>query len=634
MTNAHSRWTVMAMCILSIFRFVHAQDKLGDNGDGTRSVPIHLIDMLDEEGTKIHPDVTPQMPFSTKQTCIECHTYDIIKTGLHFNAADSGLNHGRPGQPWIVADALSATQIPVHFREWEGTYFPADLGITNFDFVARFGRHFPGGGPGEKSEDDPADASMRWQVSGNYEINCMACHDADPGHDQAEAADNVRKENYRWIAAASSQFAEVEGTAKSMPDFYDIYSGAAPSDTKAIPPRVRYPENIFNSKDKVLFNIVKEVPNERCYYCHSTKYIGGGKEERWEWDEDIHLKAGMKCVDCHRNSMDHKMVRGYEGEAEEMGVASLASFSCKGCHVPDKHSLIPEAGRMGAPVPAHKGIPTVHFEKMSCTTCHSGPWPTKGSYQVKSSVTHELGVHGAKKADDAVPRIVAPVFIKNDHGMLEPNKLLYPSFWAFVNGDSIKPLLPEVVKPYIFDIVILADSTVDSTNVDLVLAGQWPAFTEEDFVAILDTLNTIDSTKQVGYISNGNLYTLSGGKLVSKKHKSAEPYSWAFAHDVRPASQSLGIRGCADCHSLNSAFHFGNVNLASAIVPGQKVEKNSLSFQKLGVLYPRLFAFTFLVRPWLKIFLIFCGLVLVAVLIKYALKGIDGVLKSVSKKEW
>ena len=118
MTNAHSRLTAMVICLLLLSSFVLAQDKLGDNGDGSRAVPVHLIDMLDEEGTKIHPDVTPQLPFSTKQTCLECHSYDIIKTGLHFNATDSGVVHGRPGQPWVISDALSATQIPVHHRDW------------------------------------------------------------------------------------------------------------------------------------------------------------------------------------------------------------------------------------------------------------------------------------------------------------------------------------------------------------------------------------------------------------------------------------------------------------------------------------------------------------------------------------
>jgi hypothetical protein len=635
MTYAHSRLAAIIVLFLFAINIYAQTPKLGDESDGNRSVPIHLIDMLDEQGIRIHSDVFPQQPFSTKQTCNECHTYDIISSGWHFNAGDSGVVDGRPGQPWIISDALTATQIPVHYRNWQGIFRPADLGISNFEFAEKFGRHMPGGAAGERSEQDSPDHFIRWMISGELEVNCMACHDADLGHDQAEYATNARKQNFRWAATSAMEFAQVEGTAKEQKINYDVYSGIGNVDSRSLAPRVTYSPGTFNSKDKTLFNIVKHVPNERCYYCHSTKFIGGEKEERWQWDEDIHLKAGMKCVDCHRNGMDHNMVRGYEGEVEDRGDHSVASFSCAGCHINEDKSSIPQAGRMGAPTPEHKGIPIIHFEKLTCTSCHSGPWPSENSYTAKSSVTHEMGVHGAKKADGAAPHIAAPVFIKNKDGKLEPRKIIYPSFWTFVKDDSLSPILPDVIKPYVFDFVIQVDSTVDSINVAQVLEGLWPNFTEDNFKDILDTLSTLDSTKQVGYVSDGLLYTLGdNGALVSKKHEAGNPYSWAIGHDVRPASQSLGVRGCTDCHSLNSGFHFGDVTLASAIAPDNKNKKSMLSFQNVGVLYPRLFALTFLVRPLYKIFLILIGLVLVAVLIKFTLKGLDGVFKSVSGKDW
>lgn len=636
MTNAHSRWMAAVTTLLLLAVNSYAQEpKLGDESDGSRSVPVHLIEMMDAEGIRIHHDVYPLQPYSPKQTCNQCHTYDTISAGWHFNAGDSGVVDGRPGQPWVINDALTATQIPVHHRNWEGLFNPRDIGLTNFDFVQMFGRHMPGGSVGERSEEDPPEKVIRWMISGELEVNCMACHDADPGHNQAEYAENIKKQNFRWAATSAMQFAEVEGSAKEQNINYDPYAGVGNMDTRAIPPRVRYSASTFNSKDKTLFNVVRQVPNERCYFCHSTKYISDQGEERWLAEEDVHLKAGMKCVDCHRNGMDHNMVRGYEGEAEDRGDEALASFTCAGCHVGEGNAGRPEAGRLGAPVPKHKGIPAIHFEELTCTACHSGPWPEDNTFQTKSSVTHGMGVYGAKKADEAAPYISSPVFVKNDHGKLEPRKVIYPSFWAYVEGDSVAPILPEVVKPIVFATVIQPDTTVDSLNVDRVLAGLWPEFSQDDVIAILNGLAALDSTKQVGFVSEGKLVTLSGtGDLTSKEHKAAQPYSWALAHDVRPASQSLGVKGCSDCHSLGSPFHFGEVTVASILAPDQKVQKSMLSFEKVGVLYPRLFALTFLVRPLYKIFLIICAVVLAVVLLRILLRGVDGVLKAVSGKEW
>ena len=162
---------------------------LGDESDGSRAHPTHVIPLYysNEDGEKseekVAPDDDPALPFSTKHTCGGCHSYDVIKKGWHFNAVDPNVDPGRPGQPWILVDPITGTQIPVSYRDWAGTFKPGDVGLTSREFTTRFGIHTPGGGAGEMTGEDPEDL-MREFVSGKLEINCLACHNGSHGQDQ------------------------------------------------------------------------------------------------------------------------------------------------------------------------------------------------------------------------------------------------------------------------------------------------------------------------------------------------------------------------------------------------------------------------------------------------------------------
>ena len=35
------------------------------------------------------------------------------------------------------------------------------------------------------------------------------------------------------------------------------------------------------------------------------------------YESDVHLKAGLNCIDCHRNGLEHDMVRGYENDMSD-----------------------------------------------------------------------------------------------------------------------------------------------------------------------------------------------------------------------------------------------------------------------------------------------------------------------------
>jgi len=584
--------------------------KLGDISDGSRAESVHKINLYDSEGNKITAGDEPAMAFSTKQTCGVCHDYDTIKTGWHFNAVDSNVPAGRSGQPWMVVDPASATVIPVSYRDWAGTFRPDQIGLTSWQFTKLFAKHMPGGGAGEIESDEP-DEIMRSFVSGDLETNCLACHNKSPGQDQAEYAAQVSKENYRWAPAGACEFASVTGSAKDMPDTYDPIMPGVLEDAKKRP-AIKYGACAFDEKNRVLFDITREVADKRCYFCHSTAAVEGDEvAEKWHGNEDVHLTSGLKCVDCHRNGLGHNIVRGYEGESCESTNTLAAASSCAGCHLGEGTEQI---GRLGAPVPKHAGIPAVHFEKIACTACHSGQMPGMTTARVKTSQAHSLGVHNSNKSADALPHIISPVFSKQSDGKIAASNLIWPAYWGGLAGGAVKPIKLNIVKSIIPDVIKSSAAARE---------GDWPAVTEEQISDALTLLVTLEMVEgEPVYISGGRMYRLDKDKLVSQEHTAASAYIWPIGHNVRPAAQSLGVGGCEDCHSTDAGFLFGQVEVDTPVVSQQGSSVGMTEFAELGSTYTKLFAMSFVFRPMMKVVTLgSCGLIAVVLLV-YGLKAL------------
>jgi hypothetical protein len=634
-------------CLLIFGLFALAAEKeqvkplLGDESDGGMKTPVHIIPIYPEndkggKGTQIKSDTKNPLPFSTRITCGECHSYDLIKMGWHFNAVDSNAPPGRPGEPWIYFDSKLCIQIPLSYRAWPGTYKPSQVGLSDFKFTTIFGRQMPGGGPGEikASREDIA----RQMVSGKLEINCLICHDAHYGLNMGSvtgySVQVSTNQNFRWAATASSEFAEVSGSATKMTEFYDPFF--FDPDIKD-QPAVTYKKEFFNTKNEVLFDIDRQVPNDRCYYCHSNLYEkANDKTEKWTQDEDIHIAAGLKCVDCHRNGLEHDITRGYYEEAEISDNSMASVSSCESCHLP-KGDEIPEAGRFGAPIPKHPGIPSIHFDKLTCTACHSGPWPKDEAVYTKTSLAHRLGTPNVNKEPDALPHILSPVLAK-EQGIIQellsgqsvtikseklaPHKVLWPSFWAVSDGNEIKPIeisvLEKVIKP-IFD------------KLELTYREGWPQLTKEMITNAINALGKSVKGKPV-YISAGKIFSLDdSGQLTEKESSIAQPYLWPLAHNVRPAAQALGVRYCTDCHETKSGFFFGKIKVDSPVADEWQSTRKMIEFQQGDPTYTKVFAFTFVFRPWMKIICICCSFIIAGVLLLYALRALLSIAKIFGK---
>ena len=619
---------------------------LGDGHDGNRTSITHLIELFDENDVQIKATDRQARPVSMRVTCGKCHDYDTIASGWHFHSGTTNVLSGRLGEPWVLTDNRIRTQIPISDRGWKGTYNPSDVDLTAWKFLKKFSSHHPGGGygeiePSDEEEDGESLVFMRSQISGKYEINCLACHHADRRHNQSDAALEAAKQNYRWAATVASGLATVKGSASQLDDMYDPeFDGQ-----KII---TNYDKSRFNSEDKVFFDIVRKPPSNRCYFCHSTQDLQTPGDDEWVHNEDIHMTAGMSCSDCHRNGADHMISRGdietlknphgSEDYLEAYDPKKFASYSCRGCHMGVTDSDDPAArmgGHLGAPVPQHKGIPPIHFEKLSCTACHSGHLPGKTTGRVRTAKIHKLGRHGPHgRIQPQLPHVVTPVFARMANGKIGPHNMIWPSFWGTQTNGVVKPLAPELVRE-------LAPKELGLDIKEPERVNDWIELKEKQIGDVLKAIDKFNEKREEGqpelnpvYVAGGQLHRLSSnGVVVSETHEAAEPYKWPIAHDVRPAAQSLGSNGrCADCHDKNAPFIFGEVEVDTPLNPADMQTVAMNQFGGLDRNYYQMFAFTFLFRPWLKGVVIFAAVLLGLVLLLFVLKGLDVVVRAAGNK--
>jgi len=729
--------------------------------DGSRVTPVHQIPLKDEFNQLIVPTESNPLPYSSRYTCEPCHDYTKIQQGLHFNAA-TAPGPGRPGEPWVLADERTGTFIPLSFKNWKNTWNPADLGLTAWDFTLLFGRHMTGGGIAEPGEKDMNPGS-RWNVSGKIEINCLGCHNASRVQNHSEWAKQVLRENFRWAGTAASGLGEVGGMSSRLKGTWDLFDGPNPDDSEwAVAPSVRYNKNLFDSKHRAFFDLSYKPEDARCLACHSAAPAG---MKKFNFDDDVHSAAGIKCVSCHRNDLTHSMIRGYEGEAKDNPALPADDLTCAGCHLGGKSFQGQKflSGRLGAPYPRHWGIPEVHFERLSCTVCHTGPLPDKEATRVKTSRANRLGIFGVARWATDLPAILEPVYIRDNNKKLTPHRLMWPAFWAEIKDGKISPLKPEAVAAAAGDIlypektvtrvltalmnmpelegipVLAMDGKVYEMNIDggldaspfpgetdrlepvwavkkddkiipLIpdfdpaatdaaaeaeariqkvleamkavesapgqpvcvykntlykivesyvdkseykgepasrprllwlkdgqtlpllpdferrtigeLAGSEQTLTEEQVGRVLKILNQSrpeETSKDGGnfvYISGGRLFRLgSDGTLKAESHEAAAPAAWPLAHQVRPAKQSLGIRGCTDCHTANSSFFFGNVGGTGPLKTERVASRAASSFMGLSKPYQAIFGLSFSVRPVFKVVLFLAAMIVGSVLL-------------------
>ncbi len=624
---------VIAITLISTFSLPIQDCGAADGGSSYHSDSdaryLHQIHLYDAENRRIEPGSTK--PYSTKNTCGRCHDYETISHGWHFNAFSSHeTEDGRAGEPWIWTDVRTGTQLPLSYRDWADRFDPRKINIDQWDMLRQFGGRMPGGGLGHAPELDKPELTKpeldkesaekaskdepinpRWAFSGSLQIDCLACHGVSGSYDFNARREQITDENFAWAATAAMKLGTIQGSVSRIKDDAD------PEDPKTIErlPKVSYDESRFASDGTVFVDLIRQPENNSCYQCHSNRTIAkadsggsGGIEPRWIHDEDVHLRAGMQCTDCHRNGIDHHIVRGFPGE-DHPSDRPMTTLSCAGCHMGEsfaneihdgdsEHTITGHdattslAGRMGSPLPEHAGLPPLHFEKMSCTACRGGPLPRDEALGIMTSLAHSLGEKGHRTGEE-LPQIAGPVYARGEDGRVYPHRVVWPAYWGILSSASgdIEPIDPNQVyeitrkalrvrKDFVEEVLrpkpksetlkaILGEtraradreewSAEEAVRIDAAIDEAGRELFGEKVTAAIAALqeSLLDETsvlQQVVYVSSGFVYgageepnTLQ--KIAVQNDSSTKMVRWPMAHNVRPAGWSLGITGCTECHS-------------------------------------------------------------------------------------
>ncbi len=611
---------------------------------GSRAPYVHLINLYDRDG-KIIDFKTNTNPYSPTTTCGKCHSMESIAHGWHFNAADpaAAKQAGRPGEPWILTDAATGTQLPVSDRGWPGTFTAKNAGLTSWQFTKTFGARTAGGGLGDQLSDTNPDPKARWKISGKLEVDCLICHSSDHTYNVVERAKQIEQENFQWAATVGAGLGEVKGSASKLPDTFDPDVDLENTDV----PVLTYNKSRADSQNRVHFNVTRQPPAESCYACHSTQLVGSDAPPSFQHDKDVHMARGFTCTDCHRDAIDHMISRGYPGEDQYNPTPKVSTLSCEGCHLGNADAgdaMLARGGRMGAPHPLHKGLPPIHFEKLSCTACHSGEYPDATTHLAQTSMAHQLGMPSEFRNEQTLPHIVEPLFIKDTNGKIAPHRGFWPAYWGRLNKDnSVTPLPPSVVSLALGDIL---PKSAPETYVPL---------NDQDKIRVaLNKLAVADSsTSKPVYLGAGQHVHIAGGKmfrlefgaesqsqnfrglpppivLTSTVHPAAALVTWPIAHDVRPAAQAIGAKSCTECHAADSPFY--NSMTANAAWPQAQGPVPTVAAQAMFELRGedpfeiKTWDMAFRTRSWFKLIAISSAAIVAVILLVSACRGVGQLL--------
>ncbi len=563
--------------------------------------------LRDERGQAIDPvhGRNAKAPYSPKRTCGACHDYDKITDGYHFQQGRGEKptpemakryrwvsSPGNYGGTWCSPAPLYRALAPKKNTN------PRMIDMTSFDFVtATCGNCHPGGGPLEYDRDgkrydermrDPRSGmkagapngldgdyfKARWSETGVIEADCLLCH--LPEYDYKGRNKQLEQLNFRWAATAGSQFAAVKGAVK-----------------EGTPVTVTYDPKAFDEEGKVSPHIVAEPRTETCLNCHAKpqwKKRGASFHAR----TDVHLRAGLECVDCHsagsraadprvRGKELHQLGKGDDPSGHVRDDLDNTVRQCADCHA---------TGYLGAPVAQHRGLPPLHLKQIACQTCHIPQRYVKSAHVQVSDVFnpgpkitppakhiwtfYDAGLNywnhygelnmltNADQPTDPYRPVLArykgviypvnrvhsawPGLLEDGkEGLNQPSMKDVFSMWKEHNGNPSRyPALsqirddsgdgmPEVNRPEEID-ALIASVTARLQDTKFDLAG-----------------------KKVVWVNNDRAYTSGTQWTALPKHEfEASPYAsvYKYSHDVSPARTALGVNGCTDCHHRDAAFFF------------------------------------------------------------------------------
>ncbi|RME45715.1 MAG: hypothetical protein D6791_10080, partial [Chloroflexi bacterium] len=253
--------------------------------------------------------------------------------------------------------------------------------------------------------------------------------------------------------------------------------------------------------------------SEMCSRCH-LKAAGGPNFKHGDYptpETDVHMAAGIVCVDCH-TTQNHKIAGGGYMIAQELPEVRVACDNC--------HTTAPHEGEDGERLNSHTS-------RVACQTCHipriarDPSLPTQMTRDYAQPVYNPSnGLYGPKveKAADVIPTY----FWWNDHWMDTPPKPVGSIEDPEARITPWKPM--EVTVP--FD-----------------AATHTPIYIKQGVYKIKGDLN---AAVLAGVQASGQDYSGAWEAVTERMYFDAN-------HQVAPAAEALT---CADCHTPEGVLSF------------------------------------------------------------------------------
>lgn len=590
--------------------------------------------LKDEQGNVIDPvrGINATVPYSPKQTCgaLGCHDYDKITEGYHFTQgkgeavpADMAARYQWVSSPGNYGGTWCSPAPLYRYLAAKTNTSALTIDMTSATFVtAGCGNCHPGGGPLEYDRDgrrydawmqDPASGltpggdnhfdgdyfKARWSETGVVEADCLLCH--LPEYDFKKRNDQLARLNFRWAATEGAGFGQVTGMVASNQV-----------------PQVAYNLKHFDASGQVKVRVVTQPRNETCLNCHAQP---GWKKRGADYRArtDVHLRAGLRCVDCHPagSNAEDPRIHGREvhqfGKGDDPGGRVRDDLDntvrdCSSCHT---------TGQFGAPLATHPWLPPLHLERIACQTCHTpfkqvmpiqgqasdvfnrDAWIDPGGkqlwtfYGVDGAYRNHYGVLKVMGYDDKPTETFRPV-LADYQGKIYPVNRVH-STWPGIET----PGQPGLMQPRPPDIHKMWKAHFDDPKQSPELArikdddgdGAIEINRPEEVDALIAavarhlTASGYDlNGKRVVWVSNERVYS-SGTeyRALTKAEWEASPYAnvHKYNHDIAPARAALGSGGCTDCHAAKADF-FNQAVLRTAFTPDDQEPRWVPNYTILG----------------------------------------------------
>jgi hypothetical protein len=204
-------------------------------------------------------------------------------------------------------------------------------------------------------------------------------------------------------------------------------------------------------------------------------------------------------------------------------------------------------------------------------------------------MAHALGIAQQSRTDDDPPGLVQPVFLRDDQGVLYPHRMVWPAFWGWLAEDTITPIEPEEAYKVLRRVLRIRRDFRSE------LGGSKQAASGETFgQKLAKGLTAMAKQAPAGmaavYVSGGRAYSVDADatdRVHTFEHAAARPYAWPLAHDVRPARDALGVRGCTECHAAAAPLFHGSV---AALGPAPDAEPRTTIMHEFSGQDPKLLA--------------------------------------------